>query len=283
MTASEVYYTHGLFDFFRPITKEKQYVVNLWHGMPLKKIGLLNGAARVPRFHVCISSSEYFVDVMARLFGVSPAQVVVTGLPRNNALLHIMKKGEILEKLKIINREFAVWLPTFRKTEMGSRSDTSSNSILGVENFNLMEIDKRLEGSDIFIFIKPHPLACYQKDNNKYKNIRIISDKYLSSLGIGLYEMLGSSKMLITDYSSVCIDYLVTKNKILSITADKSEYEKGRGFAVDIDDLDIAVPIKDVDELMLELTCELNYSLTINKDLKEIPYNHDKVLGHRYE
>lgn len=285
LTASEVYYTHGLFDFFRPISKKKQLVVNLWHGMPLKKIGLLDdGVTRVPRFHVCISSSEYFVDIMARSFGVSPEQVVVTGLPRNNALLGTMEKSEILKKLKIHKREFAVWLPTYRKTEIGgSRSDTSSDSILGVNNFNLVEIDKKLEGSGIVIFVKPHPLACYQQDNNKYKNVRIISDMYLASLGVSLYEMLGASKFLVTDYSSVCIDYLVTKNKILSVSSDKSEYEKGRGFAVDIDELDIAVPIKDVGELVLELKCEQDFSLTMNKALEENPYNHDKVLGCRYE
>ncbi|MCE7639650.1 CDP-glycerol glycerophosphotransferase family protein [Vibrio fluvialis] len=283
LTASEVYYTHGLFDFFRPISKEKQFVVNLWHGMPLKNIGLLDGAVRVPRFHVCISSSEYFVDVMARSFGVSSSQVVVTGLPRNNVILGLMKKDEILEKLKTDRREFAVWLPTYRKTETGKRCDTSSNSILGVDNFNLTKIDKCLEGSDIVIFIKPHPLACYQQDDTKYQNIRIISDTYLASLGVSLYEMLGASKLLITDYSSVCIDYLVTKNKILSITADKNEYEKGRGFSVDIDDLDIAVPIENVDELVLELKCRLDCSLTINESLEEIPYNHDKVLGYRYQ
>ena len=50
---------------------------------------------------------------------------------------------------------------------------------------------------------------------------------------LSLYELLGATDLLISDISSVVIDYLLLDRPIIHAFSDLGEYESSRGFTVE--------------------------------------------------
>ena len=71
--AKYVIFTHGIYESEKKI-KSKIYI-NVWHGMPLKNIGLLDGKhkAVVASTDYTLSTSPRFTELMAQAFGISIA------------------------------------------------------------------------------------------------------------------------------------------------------------------------------------------------------------------
>lgn len=64
-------------------------------------------------------------------------------------------------------------------------------------------------------------------------NIITTDNAFLASRGVGLYNLLGAADALITDYSSVYYDYLLTGRPIGLTVDDFEEYKQNRGFVFD--------------------------------------------------
>ena len=95
---------------------KKQIVVNLWHGMPLKKIGNMEeGLERVDYnyFTYIVATSQLFVPILQKSFRCDASQVIITGQPRNDVLFrenHLMDQAIRKGAEKVV-----VWLPTYRE------------------------------------------------------------------------------------------------------------------------------------------------------------------------
>lgn len=63
-------------------------MVNLWHGMPIKAIGLLDGKSKedICYSDYLIATSEFYRKIMADPFDMHLDQVLTVGLPRNDVL-----------------------------------------------------------------------------------------------------------------------------------------------------------------------------------------------------
>jgi len=64
-------------------------------------------------------------------------------------------------------------------------------------------------------------------------HIRLITNEDLSHMSIELYELLGKTDALISDYSSVYIDYLLTNQPIGFTVDDLKDYSSNLGFSVE--------------------------------------------------
>ena len=234
LTARYIYYTHGLLSFFRIISSKKQLVVNLWHGMALKNIGLLDGKSNPPQCHKTICTSKFFQKIHAKAFGMKQEDVLITGLPRND----ILTKQTTNAKLLTIKENYSncyVWLPTYRKSEEGDiRVDGDTSNIFCFESFDYFKLNKILSEKNELLIIKPHPMAVLDVFEEKLSNIKIINEHWLTNKDTTLYELLSISDALWTDYSSVFVDYLVTNKPILFIVPDLDAYRNSRGFTFDI-------------------------------------------------
>lgn len=82
-------------------SSQKRLIINLWHGVPLKKIALLDPnlkkAARIyfkkifSENYTCIlTTSHELIPLMARSFAVSEDKIKVWGQPRNDGLFQKM-------------------------------------------------------------------------------------------------------------------------------------------------------------------------------------------------
>lgn len=235
-TARLVFHTHGLPRYAK--RRPSQIIVNLWHGMPLKKIGsLLSDGRNVSEGDYAIATSELFRDVLAQAFQMLPERVLVTGQPRNDRLL----------KTSGGTPKVPLWMPTFRNSLDGA---TRQDSLFSPRCFVrlLREVDAGLAARDLRITLKLHPMDVLNTMlTPDFKAIGLIfgQDQRQS-----VEDLLASSSALITDYSSAAIDYLILQRPIGYFCPDIDQYS--RGF------IDAAVPayfaagtmLKDLDALI---------------------------------
>ena len=246
--ARNVFFTHGLYSFLKLRSKDK--IVNLWHGMPLKVIGLMDtnhGANDPTRADFLIATSPFFRDIMSRSFkNIDTNHVLLTGQPRNDLMF---EKTPFFTKRNINVKDYesvGIWLPTYRCSIIGDiRNDGVFNengiSFLSIEE--LSKLDGFLRDRKGLLIIKLHPMdALQEKDFSAFSNIIIIKPKDFDDQ---LYPLLGASDYLLTDYSSVWIDYCILKRPIGFVMNDIDEYKTSRGFT--IENLDEKLPGKIID------------------------------------
>ena len=95
--------------------------------------------------------------------------------------------------------------------------------------FMLLEL--LLKEKRYLLIIKPHPMDIIDKyDFPSSQNIKFIHNDELLKHNVQLYELLSNSDSLITDYSSVFIDYLSTQKPIAFTVGDIEDYSANRGF-----------------------------------------------------
>ncbi|MEE3468617.1 MAG: CDP-glycerol glycerophosphotransferase family protein [Eubacterium sp.] len=85
-----------------------------------------------------------------------------------------------------------------------------------VEDTEQLEtLDQKLEECGLKIYFRPHPSQDLQYVSKvALSNIRIADDEFLRRCDVSLYGLIADSTALITDYSSVYFDYLLTGKPI---------------------------------------------------------------------
>lgn len=215
-----IFHTHGLALF--ACRRRGQTIVNLWHGMPLKTIGIFSGLDKksLPIGDVTIATSPLFAEVMAEAFAMPRDRVWVTGLPRNDSLFAKAELEICGAKTKI------VWLPTYRNSYQGEiRRDASGSGGNAIEEC-IRGMDCRLweRNGDVELVVRLHPMdilntVCWEG----LKSVKII----LGSSSEPLEELLASSDRLITDYSSVFNDYGILGRPMGFFIPDVEDYIRG--------------------------------------------------------
>lgn len=244
-----IFFTHGLFSKWK--LSKNQIVINLWHGMPIKNIGLLDNKkpSKIPKFNYTIAHNDFFKEIIQKAFGVTDNNIIINLHPRID-ILHRKPNKEL--KLPFGDGyRLCVWLPTYRKSIIGDkREDGNIKKEILNDSKLLSEIDQILYLNNTKCVIKPHPMSLTSSlMGNKYKNIIIIDEKLMIDLNTSLYEILSLSDFLITDISSVYFDYKTTSKPIVIFFEDIEEYNGSRGLVSPIDKLIQEKIISDKNEL----------------------------------
>ena len=230
--------THNYITGLKTCGKQKHF--NLWHGMPFKAIGKMldnGGAGDVIQADYTLATSPLFQKIMSQAFGLDQNHVMITGQPCNDILF---SESHALEKLGIDKRKYEkilIWMPTYRKSMVGSiREDGDADAFGVAEVFesHFEELTNLLREKKILLLIKPHPMdvICQMEvENSSY--IKVFQNRHLDAAGVVLYELLAESDVLITDYSSVFIDYLNLGRPIAFVCDDLESYAANRGFCFD--------------------------------------------------
>ncbi len=123
-----VWFTSAGLPVYGTKLRKNRLIINLWHGVPLKKIALLDpNLQKTARFYfrkifsenyTCIlTTSRALVPLMAESFAVPQTAVKVWGQPRNDGLFQSIDRKSLLEKIygSLPEYEKAVlYAPTFR-------------------------------------------------------------------------------------------------------------------------------------------------------------------------
>lgn len=230
MTSKYFYYCFGKY----PIDPFNQVVINLWHGSPLKKIGRLEDCNRNKKYNyftILNYASPFFKDSMEKAFGATDSQMMLAGNPRND---YLYKYNSDLCKEKNI-----LWMPTYNNID---------TSLLSMFIDSMDELYKWLLDNDVKLYVKLHPLQedelVENLNSSFFEYIQLIDDEYLSHNDIELYELIGNISILVTDYSSVMFDYLLTEKPIIYLINNIKKYNQDRGLIYNFEDI-TAGPVVD--------------------------------------
>lgn len=236
---------------------DEQVYMELWHGFPLKSIiGSLaaedyrQGLNYNFNIDYCASLSSIYTYMMIPALGLNPFRFRITGMPRNDRLLRNEGKSfleKMLYKKGLTDAKCIYYMPTFRG-EFESRSFAFQHDmykdrdpLFRMERFDVLLLSCLLERENAVLFVKSHPaeerLVRRYLEPLQTTRIFVISTEQLKDAEYDNYDILGGMDILITDYSSVYIDFLLTEKPVIFAVADEIEYEKNRGFMFDPPDL----------------------------------------------
>lgn len=218
---------------------KKRLIINLWHGVPLKKIALLDPnlkkAARIyfkkifSENYTCIlTTSHELIPLMARSFAVSEDKIKVWGQPRNDGLFQKNDCREILGQLFPDLPEYTktvLYAPTFR--------DYGQVQLFPFKDFDQEQLEAFLEKKNMLLFIRTHVAEQGSAAPYLGKRIRFLGNEQAEDVT----GILNIFDCLITDYSSIYIDYLLTDKPMIFLPYDRQQYLDGRGMNFDYDDV----------------------------------------------
>lgn len=230
-----VFFTHGLYG--SPPPRRRQIIVNLWHGMPIKRIGR-DDNGHCPQFTFTLATSQRFRRIIAGAFDCPDERVVLTGLPRADVLSDPDVSMSTRARLALPER-YAVYLPTYRRSVLGVERVDGDVEAGQLTPADAARLSSALEAAELELVIKPHPMASLA-DYRSWAGpgMRLLSDAELSEAGVTLYQLLAGSSSLVTDFSSVAIDYLVTQKPIVLFMPDLERYSSDRGMYFSRDELE---------------------------------------------
>jgi len=218
-------------------------VVNLWHGIGWKKCLWLNPyhakykekdlfqrfLHRLDYPHLyyppsfVLSSSPLYSKVFSKAFDVPISNCIEAIYPRCKFMLkpheeiithlktfHLEEEMNLIERIKN-HQKTILYAPTFRD----NKEDFLSRS--GID-FSLL--NKECDKHNCLFIIKLHPSTTLDLTSlQSYSNILLMSNK------TDLYYIMPFTDILISDYSSIAIDYMLLKKKILLFLFDYKEYQ----------------------------------------------------------
>ena len=251
--------------------------INLWHGTALKKIMYddkiaFDGESKLSyffpflkkvKYDLLIATSSESKNKFVSAFRESNSKVFVTGYPRNDTFNNQnTSKNSVLE---------GIYMPTFR-------SDIGSTFIPFFIEW-ARQIEQILAQENIVLWIKLHYCDVEKIENLNYSfsNIKIVKD---SEIDDDIYSFIANKDFLITDYSSIYFDFLLTDRPIIFFPYDKEEYlTKDRELYYDYDEVTPGPKVYNVEGLKTEL---INISKGVD-NYKEDRKRVNKVFNNHFD
>lgn len=282
LTASKIIVSSGKVDVNRFFINGAT-IINTWHGAPMKKIGLDDKFANTNKtkdfifklffpfiweYNVdfVVSTASTFSNKMGSAFNLPENRVLETGYPRCDLFFKQDKHRLTLN----INKQFnspnkIIYLPTFRSVK---------DRFNPFKSFNFNESDwcKFLESSNSVLISKGHFVDKYIGATTNCKRLIHISDNDVPELN----EFLKDCDLLITDYSGVYFDFLLTDKPIILSPFDFDDYvSNSRQLYFNYEDIACGPIAKSWDEI-LDLLKDVS-ALTNNQE-----YFKQKSLFNKY-
>jgi CDP-glycerol glycerophosphotransferase (TagB/SpsB family) len=235
LTSKYVFFTHSL--FLNTLTRQ-QIVINLWHGLLYKKLGKLIGGSDVVA-DITVGCSDLSKQMFSDAFGVPIESVSTSGYPRNDILLKSKRDKVRIKSTSLKSydgfEKIVIWLPTYRQNanKMVLQDGVEAGNPFYIPGFDVGRFNGLLKEHNAICFIKPHPLAVVYPEFTNLSNLEFIDDKWLLNVQLSLYQLVGCSDILISDVSSIIIDYLLLDQPIVCMSMDIEEYKSSRGFYFD--------------------------------------------------
>ena len=234
-------------------------LVNLWHGIALKGLGNMDVRVKTSKainalkketnqYDLLSVSSEIDRAVMSASFLLPTSKIVVTGLPRNDWLVeNLAMLPNDLNMRKIENNPFAdktfiLYAPTFRDWQNGEYC------------FSIDEVKKLielLEKNNAILGIRGHVNDTNALDHLMKTSSCIVDCGFHHFPDI--HGLLACADIVITDYSSLWVDYLLIDRPIIGFVYDLNKYLQGRNLNYDYVSFFPGELVKNGDELLVAL------------------------------
>lgn len=229
----------------------KQVNIQFWHGIPLKRMGIManNTNRRTDQRNVKLwqknadvvcSSSDLYETLMSACCAIETAKYQKVGFPRIDALKRpVISKARLLDDLFGVQDDRAqivIYMPTFRYEMENEQimAQIKSGNFLALSGFDAKLLNEELKARHQYLIVKLHPyeMQLLGKQSSQYSNIAFLNNDYLFAHDYDLYELLGNTDMLVTDFSSIYFDYLTLNKPIIFVTNYLKQYEQKRGLLI---------------------------------------------------
>jgi CDP-glycerol glycerophosphotransferase (TagB/SpsB family) len=211
----------------------KAYKVQLWHGVGFKKLGddsvcqrtlksfikrlRWKFEGRFPDYDLFVSTSEFYTENVFKP-AFAPKQLIESGYPRNDIMFKNPDELDLLgtdlisinkiKEYKESGYKIILYAPTFR--------DRGGDAIID----KALDLDKLSEFAEknkmVFVF-KFHSLPDFEYKIN-YENIIVYDNSK------DIYPVFSDIDLMITDYSSIYMDYLLLKRPVIFFSYDLEKY-----------------------------------------------------------
>ena len=246
LRAEALVVTHGLGDANRFATRGA-FVVQLWHGIPFKRInldsprtassgflpnsrlmrGLLGWMHRTAAATICFmpAASELSAARLRTAFGLPADRVVVTGDPRDDVLsIGTVAEREARARELVLtalgwveaNQRLVLYAPTWRDGDVDPAVPSASD---------WRRITTWLENANAALVVRPHPLGVGDYDAGRGPRVAVLDARLQSDIT----PVLPAIDTLITDYSSIAFDFSLTGRPIIYLASDIEAYSVSRG------------------------------------------------------
>lgn len=233
------------------VKRKDQFLVQAWHGaIPLKKLAMDNPnnmfsrkyktrlSENMEQTDLILSNSNFCTKMFRRGFEYT-GYILKEGAPRNDLFLKDMTsfKEQICDMLHISHeKKLMLYAPTFRNEKSLDAYQLDYNQIL------------QQLGEDWVILIRLHPhvqkKAGFITYNEQIINASVVPD---------MQQLLAAVDLLVTDYSNIMFEYMLTKRPCILYASDVEEYRKERDYYFEISALPFPLTTT-TDELLHAIT-----------------------------
>lgn len=248
-TAGVIFLGHSGRDAFLRRRKKGRKIINLWHGVAIKRIEHLMPAeknwsykawkrrrlmrvnSRVYDMMVASSATDRLTNALA--FGLDLDKVHATGLPRFDYLApdYVFSSNlrQDLNRLDVLlaGRRMVLYAPTFREVGASALTGLTPEVLDGLKAF--------LRQHNLVLGIRPHPY-------DQRALAQLCDGQWVLDVSPDVYRepaiVLRAASALIVDYSSIWVDYLLLKRPVIGLMPDFDAYaSQERGFIFDVADI----------------------------------------------
>lgn len=257
--------------------REGQEVIYITHGIGYKESKGFDWGNSKSKFDKMIVPSEFGAIKTMRYWQVERERIAVLGYPRLDYFFSDLSdvRVKVNNKLHFESyKKVILWMPTFRKSTNKALSEDYLNFGTGLplmdSEHKLDDFDKYLRDKNILIILKIHHLqAELPIFKKKYLNINFITDQHIEEMGIQLYQFIPLTDALITDYSSISVDYMLINKPIGYTLDDYEQYKQSRGlWPENTKDYLIGKHIYEIEEL-LSFVDDIAEDIDLYKDSRE--------------
>lgn len=204
-------------------------IINFWHGVPLKKVvyddklnkymfsfktRLYTLLQRRPfKNQYVVATSQTFATLYESAFKKDSSKILNWGQPRNDIFFNGVLKNKKYSSIQYC--KLIAYLPTHRNEGATSMADDT------IFDLDILE-DFCKKNSVLFIIKKHYYHQSETMDLSMYPHILDLTNRN----DIDTQELLFNANVLITDYSSCYIDYLLLKRPIIFYCFDYDKYMK---------------------------------------------------------
>ena len=170
-----------------------------------------------------MATSRQVARVMQRSFDIPKEKIRIMGEPRCDVIFEAFDRENVTGKLfkdeplpeydKLI-----LYAPTYRRNK--------PVTFFPFEDFEAKELEEFLEKNRTVLFIRTHSFETADASAFQSKRVRLFNEDKADDI----MEYLSMFDLLITDYSSIYIDYLMLERPMVFLPYDLEEYEKEHGF-----------------------------------------------------
>jgi CDP-glycerol glycerophosphotransferase (TagB/SpsB family) len=200
--------------FERDIDNPRSRYFRLFHGsLPERLLFGMMMPWHLDRPDLVIATSPETQEITRRAFDLPAGSVVVTGFPRNDALFsrslhagHSQAGWPGSFSAAVAAKQYIfMYLPTYRD---------SGKPFLDID---WAELDVLMRNLDAMFFFKLHPDDKGSFEGELQRVVELPQQ-------IDIYDMLGYTDALISDYSSIIFDYMLLDRPIIYYTPDLEEF-----------------------------------------------------------